>query len=76
MSYEYNFSGEKVDIHVMNDGGGAGDWVYLSTQITDKTGRIIYTIPPDKAFSYGIHHVKMVVRWVITLSSIHFWTYL
>ncbi|XKL68542.1 hypothetical protein PGB90_004033 [Kerria lacca] len=55
-------TGEKVDIHVMNDGGGVGDWIYLSTQVTDKTGRIIYTIPQDKSFSYGIHHVKMVVR--------------
>lgn len=48
----------------MNDGGGVGDWIYLSTQVTDKTGRIIYTIPQDKSFSYGIHHVKMVVRFV------------
>ena len=58
------FEGEKVDIHVMNDGGGAGDWIYLATQVTDKTGRITYTIPPEKSLSYGIHHVKMVVRWV------------
>ncbi|XP_065202321.1 protein retinal degeneration B isoform X2 [Planococcus citri] len=55
-------TGEKVDIHVMNDGGGVGDWIYLSTQVTDKTGRVTYTIPSDKSFSYGIHHVKMVVR--------------
>lgn len=54
----------------MNDGGGAGDWVYLSTQVTDKTGRVSYTIPPEKSFSYGIHHAKMVVRYICSRNLI------
>jgi len=40
----------------------AGEWTYLSTEITDKSGRIIYKIPDDKALGYGLYPVKMVVR--------------
>ncbi|KAF4523498.1 hypothetical protein B566_EDAN004569 [Ephemera danica] len=46
--------GEKVDIHVMKD-LPAGEWTLLSTEITDKNGRICYTIPDDKALSYGMY---------------------
>ncbi|KAG7188206.1 hypothetical protein KM043_016080 [Ampulex compressa] len=54
-------TGEKVDIHIMKD-APAGEWTYLSTEITDKTGRITYRIPDDKALGYGLYPVKMVVR--------------
>ncbi|XP_048507516.1 protein retinal degeneration B isoform X3 [Athalia rosae] len=54
-------TGEKVDIHIMKD-APAGEWTYLSTEITDKTGRVAYKIPPEKAFGYGMYPVKMVVR--------------
>lgn len=54
-------SGEKVDIHVMKD-APAGEWTYLSTEVTDKNGRITYRIPDDKALSYGLYPIKMVVR--------------
>jgi len=40
----------------------AGEWTYLSTEITDKSGRIIYKIPDDKMLGYGLYPVKMVVR--------------
>jgi len=53
--------GEKVDIHIMKD-PPAGEWTYLSTEVTDKNGRIIYKIPDDKALGYGLYPVKMVVR--------------
>ncbi|CAG7784703.1 unnamed protein product, partial [Allacma fusca] len=56
-----SLSGEKVDIYVMKD-PPAGEWTQLSTEITDKNGRIFYTIPPDKSFSYGIYPIKMIVR--------------
>lgn len=39
-----------------------GEWMYLGTEVTDKTGRIFYTIPPDKAMTYGIYPIKMIVR--------------
>lgn len=55
-------AGEKVDIHVMKDPPG-GEWVHIATECTDKTGRVLYTIPePDAALGYGIHPIKMVVR--------------
>lgn len=53
--------GEKVDIHIMKD-APAGEWTYLSTEVTDKNGRIIYKIPEDKTLGYGLYPVKMVVR--------------
>ncbi|RLU17848.1 hypothetical protein DMN91_010086 [Ooceraea biroi] len=43
--------GEKVDIHIMKD-PPAGEWTYLSTEVTDKNGRIIYKIPDDKALDF------------------------
>ncbi|KAL0133524.1 hypothetical protein PUN28_000927 [Cardiocondyla obscurior] len=54
-------AGEKVDIHIMKN-APAGEWAYLSTEVTDKNGRIIYKIPDDKALGYGLYPVKMVVR--------------
>ncbi|XP_029679221.1 protein retinal degeneration B isoform X2 [Formica exsecta] len=54
-------TGEKVDIHIMKD-APAGEWTYLSTEVTDKNGRIIYKIPDDKMLGYGLYPVKMVVR--------------
>ncbi|KAK0074786.1 hypothetical protein PV325_007810, partial [Microctonus aethiopoides] len=54
-------TGEKVDIHVMKNAPG-GEWTYLSTEVTDKNGRIAYRIPDDKVLSYGLIPIKMVVR--------------
>ncbi|XP_023216410.1 protein retinal degeneration B-like isoform X2 [Centruroides sculpturatus] len=52
---------EKVDIHIMKDQHN-GEWMLLSTEITDKNGRITYVIPREKAVGYGMFPVKMVVR--------------
>lgn len=57
----HSVAGEKVDIHIMRN-APAGEWTYLSTEVTDKNGRIIYKIPDDKALGYGLYPVKMVVR--------------
>ncbi|XP_045582036.1 protein retinal degeneration B isoform X7 [Procambarus clarkii] len=65
-------SGEKVDIHIMRDPPG-GDWQQISTEVTDKNGRIAFTIPPDKALSCGMYPVKMVVRGDHT-SATHYLT--
>uniref|UniRef100_T1GQZ7 DDHD domain-containing protein n=1 Tax=Megaselia scalaris TaxID=36166 RepID=T1GQZ7_MEGSC len=54
-------AGEKVDIHIMKD-PPAGEWTLLSTELSDKNGRISYSIPEDKHLGYGIYPVKMVVR--------------
>lgn len=54
-------TGEKVDIHIMKD-IPHGEWINLSTEVTDKTGRITYTLTDDKSLEYGLYPVKMVVR--------------
>ncbi|XP_050740641.1 protein retinal degeneration B isoform X2 [Drosophila biarmipes] len=53
--------GEKVDVHIMKD-PPAGEWTFLSTEVTDKNGRISYSIPDQVSLGYGIYPVKMVVR--------------
>ncbi|XP_017063605.1 protein retinal degeneration B isoform X3 [Drosophila eugracilis] len=53
--------GEKVDVHIMKD-PPAGEWTFLSTEVTDKNGRISYIIPDQVSLGYGIYPVKMVVR--------------
>ncbi|KAK3083813.1 hypothetical protein FSP39_003585 [Pinctada imbricata] len=55
-----SLSGEKVDIHVMEQ--STAEWRYLTTEITDKHGRLTYNIPTDKALPNGMHQVKIVVR--------------
>lgn len=54
-------AGEKVDVHIMRDPPG-GEWQQVATEVTDKTGRIQYTVAAERAFGYGIYPVKMVVR--------------
>lgn len=54
-------TGERVDIHVMRE-APAGEWQLLATEVTDKNGRITYTLPDEKALGYGMYPVKMVVR--------------
>ncbi|XP_060520907.1 protein retinal degeneration B [Cylas formicarius] len=54
-------AGEKVDIHVMKD-PPSGEWTLLSTEVTDKTGRVTYTIPDEKSLGYGLYPFKMIVR--------------
>uniref|UniRef100_A0A6P7GDF1 Protein retinal degeneration B-like n=1 Tax=Diabrotica virgifera virgifera TaxID=50390 RepID=A0A6P7GDF1_DIAVI len=54
-------TGEKVDIHVMKD-APLGEWTHLSTEVTDKAGRITFCIPEEKALTYGLYPIKMVVR--------------
>lgn len=39
-----------------------GEWIFLSTEVTDKAGRITYRIPDEKALGYGLYPIKMVVR--------------
>ncbi|VDH91601.1 Hypothetical predicted protein [Mytilus galloprovincialis] len=55
-----SLSGEKVDIHVNNQ--STGDWEYLGTSVTDKHGRLQFTVPKEKMLPQGMHPVKVVVR--------------
>uniref|UniRef100_A0A671N1S4 Membrane-associated phosphatidylinositol transfer protein 2-like n=1 Tax=Sinocyclocheilus anshuiensis TaxID=1608454 RepID=A0A671N1S4_9TELE len=54
-------TGEKVDIHIMTQ-PPSGEWVYFSTELTNSSGRVFYTIPENKRLSIGVYPVKMVVR--------------
>uniref|UniRef100_A0A9J7XVI1 Phosphatidylinositol transfer protein membrane associated 2 n=1 Tax=Cyprinus carpio carpio TaxID=630221 RepID=A0A9J7XVI1_CYPCA len=40
----------------------SGEWVYFSTELTNSSGRVSYTIPESKRLSIGVYPVKMVVR--------------
>ncbi|XP_060064604.1 protein retinal degeneration B-like [Ylistrum balloti] len=55
-----SLSGEKVDVHVMDQ--STGEWKFLGTAVTDKHGRLNYTIPEEKRLHQGMHSVKIVVR--------------
>ncbi|XP_075974197.1 retinal degeneration B [Anticarsia gemmatalis] len=63
-------TGEKVDIYMMKD-PPAGEWGVLSTVVTDKTGRITYTLPERQSVGCGIYPVRLVVRGDHTSCNFH-----
>ncbi|XP_076344495.1 protein retinal degeneration B-like isoform X3 [Tachypleus tridentatus] len=54
-------TGEKVDIYMMKD-SPSSEWTFLTTESSDKNGRVCYTLPKEKALGYGMFPVKMIVR--------------
>ncbi|CAK6966486.1 membrane-associated phosphatidylinositol transfer protein 2-like isoform X2 [Scomber scombrus] len=54
-------TGEKVDLHIMTQ-PPSGEWVCFSTEVTNSSGRVSFTIPEDKRLGIGVYPVKMVVR--------------
>ncbi|XP_077510222.1 retinal degeneration B isoform X1 [Amblyomma americanum] len=52
-------SGEKVDVHLMRD---SGHWTLLGTQLTDRNGRLSFSVPKDLGLGYGLFPVKAIVR--------------
>ena len=40
----------------------SGKWLYYGTEVTSGSGRLTFTIPPEKALAIGIYPVRMVVR--------------
>lgn len=36
----------------------------MGTEVTDKNGKLQFTIPASKSLPQGMHPVKVVVRWV------------
>lgn len=63
-------TGEKVDIHMMKD-PPAGEWTLLSTVVTDKTGRISYSLTEKQSVACGIYPMRLVVRGDHTSCSFH-----
>uniref|UniRef100_A0A8B9VPG1 Phosphatidylinositol transfer protein membrane associated 1 n=1 Tax=Anas zonorhyncha TaxID=75864 RepID=A0A8B9VPG1_9AVES len=51
----------RVDIYIMTQ-PLSGKWLYYGTEVTSGSGRLTFTIPPDKALAIGIYPVRMVVR--------------
>uniref|UniRef100_A0A8D2QBS4 Phosphatidylinositol transfer protein membrane associated 1 n=1 Tax=Zonotrichia albicollis TaxID=44394 RepID=A0A8D2QBS4_ZONAL len=51
----------RVDIYIMTQ-PLSGKWLYYGTEVTSGSGRVTFTIPPDKALAIGIYPVRMVVR--------------
>ena len=54
-------TGEKVDIHLMKE-PSVGDWNLITTEVTDKHGRINLTLPMEHNVGYGLYPVRMIVR--------------
>lgn len=40
----------------------SGEWSLMSTEVTDKNGRILYTVPPELSLGLGVYPIKMIVR--------------
>ncbi|KAK2708512.1 protein retinal degeneration B-like isoform X2 [Artemia franciscana] len=61
---DFALTGEKVDVYIRicTAGGDLGEWAHMASEITDRSGRLQYTIPPNKSLGPGIHQVKFVVR--------------
>lgn len=55
------FSPSQVDIYIMMQ-PLSGKWLYYGTEVTSGSGRLTFTIPPEKALAIGIYPVRMVVR--------------
>ena len=56
-----SLSGEKVDIYYMPDMERA-EWNYLDSEVTDKNGRVHYTLSNERTLPCGVFPFKMVVR--------------
>nr|QDR50953.1 retinal degeneration B [Heliconius melpomene] len=63
-------TGEKVDVHMIKD-PPAGEWTLLATVVTDKTGRIAYTLSDKQSVGCGIYPVRVVVRGDHTSCNFH-----
>ncbi|XP_045032292.1 protein retinal degeneration B isoform X2 [Daphnia magna] len=63
-------TGEKVDIHFLRDANNS-EWDLIATEVTDKTGRLVCTLPPDRSLPLGLHPIKMVVRGDHTYADLY-----
>ncbi|XP_041851111.1 membrane-associated phosphatidylinositol transfer protein 3 isoform X2 [Melanotaenia boesemani] len=54
-------TGEKVDILLMTQ-PQSSRWVHFDTEVTNSSGRVMYTIPKSKKLGLGVYPVKMVVK--------------
>lgn len=53
-------TGEKVDIHMRCS--RTGEWQYMDTRTTEKSGRLTYSIAKEKSLPCGLYQFKLVVR--------------
>ena len=53
-------------------GAGGGDWELLCGDlVTDKTGRLVCTLPPERSLPVGLNPVKVVVRGDHTYADLY-----
>nr|CAG4640614.1 EOG090X00NX [Eulimnadia texana] len=63
-------SGEKVDVHLLRDAATA-DWELVGSEVTDKAGRLVFTLPADRTMGLGLHPIKLVVRGDHTYADLY-----
>jgi len=63
-------SAELVDLHIMKE-PPSGEWTYLSTETTDKSGRISCTLGQGSTMGFGVYPVRAVVRGDHTFLHLH-----
>jgi len=57
---------------VSDSGANGGDWELLCGDlVTDKTGRLICTLPPERCLPVGLNPVKVVVRGDHTYADLY-----
>jgi len=63
-------SSELVDVHIMKE-PPSGEWTFLTTETTDRNGRVQCSLAQKDAMGYGVYPVKMVVRGDHTSLDLH-----
>merc|ERR1719500_533962 len=63
-------SSERVDIHIMKE-PPSGEWTFLTTETTDRSGRVQCALDKREAMGYGVYPVRMVVRGDHTFLDLH-----
>ncbi|NWH77587.1 PITM1 protein, partial [Piaya cayana] len=54
--------GEKVTGLIVRPRPPSNTWLHYGTELTNSSGRLTFTIPPESALPYGVYPVRMVVR--------------
>jgi len=63
-------SSERIDIHIMKE-PPSGEWTFLTTETTDRSGRVQCALAQREAMGYGVYPVRMMVRGDHTFLDLH-----
>ena len=56
----------QVDVHILTS-PPKGEWVWFNTVVTDRQGKVVYSIPEEKRLPEGMYPIKFVVRYACIL---------